>query len=79
MKKDYKKLWKKLKTVIEDDLIVVKRCMNDLKSSNQKDDFANVIEYIGIESTYNFLLEAMDELDGKEHHNIFTFEKGKKC
>ena len=77
MKKNYKKLWKKLRHVIKDDLIVVKRCMEESKSSNQPHDHADIIEYSGMDTNYNFLLEVMDELDGTEHHNIFTYEKDK--
>lgn len=76
-KTDYKAAWKKLRKTIKDDLRNVEIQIATKKESLNAQDLADVIEYLGAQTTYRFLLNAMEELQGKKHHNIFEFKVSK--
>lgn len=76
MKKDYKKLWKKLKEIINDDWNLCNSA--ELKARNDY-QYHDALEYYHTRITYDFILKTMEELEGKQNHNIFSFKKDKSC
>jgi hypothetical protein len=66
------KKWKKLKTTMKEEVRLGKKF---LKKAKKEEDFADCLEYKGQISTSEFVVMAMDELDGTEHHDIFDFKR----
>lgn len=68
----YKVIWNKLVRVIFEER---QQTQIDIEKAKKENNFCDCIEYKGYLSIYTFLLKAMEELDGRKHHNIFTFKQ----
>ena len=76
-KKDYKKIWKKLKIAVKEDLLVTHKCINEKSNAGSPEALGEAIHNMGIRDMCEWLLTAMEELEGTKHHNIFTYKKEK--